>query len=103
LTISAVPVLEGSKVFLRKMRVNSPDIVDPVHFAKFVEDLFNPIGDFGKYDRADHAFRLTSFVVERDQVKGTGNILLVPRAQAGAASPASAASAASASPSSPAK
>jgi hypothetical protein len=86
LTISAIPVLEGSKVFLRKMRVNSPDIIDPVHFAKFVEDLFNPIVDFGKYDRADHAFRLTSFVVERDQVKGTGNLLLVPRSPGRAAS-----------------
>jgi hypothetical protein len=79
LTISAVPVLDGSKIFLREMRVSSPDIIDPEHFAKFVEDLFNPIVDFGKFDRADHAFRLTSFVVERDRVNASGNLLLVPR------------------------
>jgi hypothetical protein len=79
LTISAVPVLEGSKIFLRQMKVSSPDIIDPEHFAKFVEDLFNPIIDFGRFDRADHAFRLTTFVVERDKVTGSGNLLLVPR------------------------
>ncbi len=79
LTISAVPVLEGSKIMLTETRVSCPDILDPANFAIFTQDLFNPIVDFGKFDRTDHAFRLSKFVVERGRVLGSGNLLLVPR------------------------
>lgn len=79
LTISAVPVLQGSKIMLTETKVSCADILDSANFSKFAEDLFNPIVDFGKFDRKDHAFRLSSFSVEQDKVSGEGKLLLVPR------------------------
>ena len=90
LTISAVPVLEGSKIMLTETRVSCPDILDPENFAVFTQDLFNPIVDFGKYDRTDHAFRLAKFVVEGGKVFGSGNLLLVPRSHLAGTTPSSA-------------
>jgi LmeA-like phospholipid-binding len=88
IVISAKPVLQGSKIMLENMQVSSPDIEDPAAFAKFAQDLFNPILDFGKFDRADHAFRLTSFGLQQDKVVGNGCLLLVPKNQiAGATKP----------------
>lgn len=80
MTISALPILNGSKILLTDMVVSCPDIMDPTSFSKFVQDLFNPIIDFGRYDRSDHAFRLSKFEIEKDRVVGDGNLLLVPRA-----------------------
>jgi hypothetical protein len=79
--ISAKPFLQGSKIMLEDMHVSCPDIEDPAAFAKFAQDLFNPILDFGKFDRADHAFRLTSFGLQQDKVVGNGCLLLVPKNQ----------------------
>jgi hypothetical protein len=79
IVISAKPVLQGAKIMLEEMEVSSPDIEDPAAFAKFAQDLFNPIFDLGKFDRADHAFRLTNFGLMDDKVVGNGNLLLVPR------------------------
>lgn len=79
MTLSAMPVLNGSKILLTDMVVSCPDIMDPTSFSKFVQDLFNPIIDFGRYDRSDHAFRLEKFTIEKDRVLGDGNLLLVPR------------------------
>jgi hypothetical protein len=77
ITISAMPELQGSKVVLQNMHVSSPDIEDPTAFAKFISDLFNPIFDFGKFDRGDHAFRLTSFNLEPGKIVGNGYLLVV--------------------------
>jgi hypothetical protein len=80
MVISAAPVLSGSKIVLIDTVIACPDIIDPASFATFVQDLFNPIVDFGRYDRSDHAFRLAKFAIEKDRVIGDGNLLLVPRA-----------------------
>ncbi len=79
LQIVAKPVLQGSKIVLADMQVSSPDIEDPSAFSKFAEELFNPIVDFARFDRADHAFRLTSFELQSGKVIGTGSLLLAPK------------------------
>lgn len=66
---------------LENMQISCPEIEDPAAFAKFAEELFNPILDFGKFDRADHAFRLTSFGLEQEKIVGDGYLLLVPKNQ----------------------
>ena len=80
LEISAVPKLVGSKIVLENMHVCCPDIEDPQTFAKFAEELFNPIVDFGRFDRSNFAFRLTSFNLQSDKIIGDGCLLLVPKA-----------------------
>ena len=80
LVITAKPVLkENTKIFLEDLTVDSDCIVEPEKFAAFIADLLNPIVDFGRYDRGDHAFRLTSFHIKDKVVTGDGNLLLVPR------------------------
>ena len=58
--------------------VDCPYIVEPEKFASFVEELINPIVDFGRYDRTTHAFRLSKFAVEEKSVSGQGELILVP-------------------------
>jgi len=78
--ISAVPRLEGdSKILLEQLKVDSDGIVEPEKFSAFAETLLNPIIDFGRLDRKDHAFRLKSFKLEGDSVSGDGKLLLAPR------------------------
>ncbi|MDR3617566.1 MAG: LmeA family phospholipid-binding protein [Candidatus Obscuribacterales bacterium] len=80
LEISATPKLVGSKIMLENMHVTCPDIEDPQTFSKFAEDLFNPVVDFGRFDRSNFAFRLTSFELAHDKIIGDGCLLLVPKA-----------------------
>jgi hypothetical protein len=80
LEISATPKLVGSKIMLENMHVSCPEIEDPQTFAKFAEDLFNPVVDFGRFDRSNFAFRLTSFELAHDKIIGDGCLLLVPKA-----------------------
>ncbi|MGH9552160.1 MAG: hypothetical protein ACRD3W_22425 [Terriglobales bacterium] len=79
LTISGKPEIEGSRMYLRDMNVESPDIEDPTEFAKFTDELLNPIVDFGRMDRKDHALRLTDIQVKPDVVTGIGTLVLAPK------------------------
>lgn len=95
-TIVARPTLVGdSQIVLDKMTVDSPDIVEPEKFADFTSKLFNPVVDFARMDRRDHAFRLDSLKVsgKNGEVEGDGRLLLVPKAVAGGAQLAGAAAA----------
>jgi hypothetical protein len=79
LVISGTPVLKGDKVFISEMKVESPCITEPAQFATFFQDLFNPIFDFSRLDRKDHAFRLKQLAIKGDTIEGGGQLLLVPR------------------------
>lgn len=77
--IAGRPVLEGDKIFLRDMKVESEDIIEPEKFSQFAEELLNPIVDLGRFDRKDHAFRLKELAVKKDVVTGGGQLLIAPR------------------------
>jgi len=84
-TIVARPRLVGdSQIVLEQMKVNSPDIVEPEKFADFTAKLLNPVVDFARMDRRDHAFRLDTLKVSGKvgEVEGNGRLLLVPRTKA---------------------
>lgn len=83
--IAGRPVLEGDKIFLRGMKVESPDIVEPEKFSAFAEELLNPIVDFSRMDRKDHAFRLKELAVSKDVVHGGGQLLIAPKPTAAVA------------------
>ena len=85
IVISGRPVLEGDKIFLREMKVESQDIVEPEKFSAFAEELLNPIVDFSRMDRKDHAFRLKELAVKKDIVQGGGQLLIAPRPDASVA------------------
>jgi|GEM_PF-1782532 len=85
-TISARPKLIGdSQIVLEQMKVDSPDIVEPEKFADFTSKLLNPVVDFARMDRRDHAFRLDTLRVsgKNGDVEGDGRLLLVPKPQVG--------------------
>ncbi|HEY9714671.1 MAG TPA: LmeA family phospholipid-binding protein, partial [Chroococcales cyanobacterium] len=79
--ISGRPELAGDKIVLKDMKVDSPYIVEPEKFAAFSEELLNPIVDFSRLDRKDHAFRLKNLAVLDDSVDGGGQLLLVPKSK----------------------
>lgn len=82
--ISARPKLVGdSKIMLEDLQVEGPDIVEPDKFAQFAQDLLNPLIDFARMDRRDHAFRLADLKVGDGGVSGDGKLLLVPKDAAG--------------------
>lgn len=84
--ISARPTLVGdSQIVLENLVVDSKDIVDPEKFADFTAKLLNPVVDFARMDRRDHAFRLNSLKVSGAQgaVVGDGRLLLVPKVMPG--------------------
>jgi hypothetical protein len=82
--ISARPKLVGdSKIMLEDLQVEGPDIVEPDKFAQFAQDLLNPLIDFARMDRRDHAFRLADLKVGDGGVSGDGKLLLVPKDVAG--------------------
>jgi hypothetical protein len=77
--ISASPYLDGDKVMVRDFDMQSADIENPSEFSKFIEPLINPLVNLARLDRADHAFRLTEFKVDKDLVEFSGNLLIAPR------------------------
>jgi len=79
--ISGRPSIEAQRIWLRELKVQSPDIPNPVEFAAFVSELINPVFDMGKFDRKDHAFRLTQVVIKPDTVVGDGTLVLAPKEQ----------------------
>ncbi len=79
--ITARPELVGdSKIVLQDLKVEGPDIVEPEKFAQFAQELLNPLIDFSRLDRRDHAFRLAGFNVTGGGIAGDGKLLLVPKA-----------------------
>lgn len=82
LSVTGRPHLEDeSRIILDDMQVDSPDIVAPDAFSSFSETLLNPLVDFRKMDRVDHAFRLKRFQLSRGQLDFAGNLLLAPKTQ----------------------
>jgi hypothetical protein len=84
--ISARPTLVGdSQIVLDNLTVDSADIVDPEKFADFTAKLLNPVVDFARMDRRDHAFRLDNLKVSGSEgaVVGDGRLLLVPKVNPG--------------------
>jgi hypothetical protein len=80
LKITARPRLVGdSKIVLEDLQVEGPDIIEPEKFAHFAQDLLNPLVDFARMDRSDHAFRLAALTVSHGGVAGDGKLLLVPK------------------------
>lgn len=78
--ISARPTLvDGSKIIFADLKVDGGGIVEPEKFAAFAETLLNPVVDFARMDRRDHAFRLSSLQLSGDSMVGDGNLLLAPQ------------------------
>lgn len=81
LTVVGSPKLEGeSKIVLQHLQVLSPDIPGQEEFSLFCQDLLNPLVDFCKMDRLDHAFRLQTLKIANDKLQFSGRLLLAPRA-----------------------
>lgn len=79
--ISARPVLKDERfIMLEDSKVESPDIVEPEKFSVFLEDLLNPLVDFGRLDRTTRAFRMTELVTDNHKVRFAGKLLLAPKA-----------------------
>ncbi len=79
--ITARPELVGdSKIILQDLQVEGPDIVEPEKFARFAQELLNPLIDFSRLDRRDHAFRMAGLNVSGGGIAGDGKLLLVPKA-----------------------
>lgn len=64
---------------LTDMQVESNAIDSPQNFGEFAEKLFNPLVDFGRYDRLTHAFRLSKLSVGDDRVTYSGRLILAPK------------------------
>jgi hypothetical protein len=78
--ISAVPYLESdAKICVKDAKVESPAIENPQEFALFATELLNPLVNFGRMDRLDHAFRMQSLTVKEDQVDFAGRLILAPK------------------------
>ncbi|HEY9776274.1 MAG TPA: hypothetical protein V6C81_21100 [Planktothrix sp.] len=78
-SISGRPSIEGAKIYLRDLQVASADIPNPEEFSKFMDELFNPILDMGRYDRTTHAFRLVAIKIDPATIRGDGTLVLAPK------------------------
>ncbi|HEY9786681.1 MAG TPA: hypothetical protein V6D17_14865 [Candidatus Obscuribacterales bacterium] len=74
--------LSNDTLLLEDLKVTGDGIVEPEKFAAFAEKLLNPIVDFRKLDRRDHAFRLARIDFGSEGVSGEGSLILAPRAGA---------------------
>jgi hypothetical protein len=80
ITLNATPFLSGdSQIRLKDLAVVSKDIEDPKEFAGFLTGLFNPLVNFARMDRLDHAFRLQNLVVKDNELDFNGRLLLAPK------------------------
>lgn len=83
LTVCGKPLLAGnSRIVLENMRVESPDIPNPEEFSQFSSQLLNPLVDFARMDRLDHAFRMSDLSIAGDRLQYSGTLLLAPRPKA---------------------
>ncbi len=74
-------LIEERKIVIDALKIESPTIDEPLIFADFVSKLVNPIIDFARFDRTDHAFRLSVLTVNPGKIEGMGRLLLVPRSK----------------------
>lgn len=74
-------LIEERKIVIDELKIESPTIDEPLIFADFVSKLVNPIIDFARFDRTDHAFRLSVLTVNPGKIEGMGRLLLVPRSK----------------------
>jgi len=80
LIVTGKPKLEGDdRIVLTDIVVNSPDIVEPEKFAKFVEELLNPLVNLHHFDRPNFALRLDSLSVADERLHAEGRLLIAPR------------------------
>lgn len=80
LTISALPVLEGDSIIkLQNTSIQSDDIVNPEQFAKFTEDLLNPLVNLARLDRAGHAIRMDQLDLKDSSLYTKGRLILAPK------------------------
>ncbi len=77
-------LIGGTKIYLRNLEIDSPDIPNPREFAAFASQIVNPIIDFSRLDRDTHAFRMETLAVADDEVRFSGNLLLAPKASTSA-------------------
>jgi hypothetical protein len=78
--ISAKPrLVEDRRIFLDDLKVDADGLVEPDKFSAFAQTLLNPLIDFSKLDRRDHAFRLNTLKIEGDEMVGSGKLLLAPK------------------------
>ena len=79
LTVLGKPLLEGQgRIVLGDMQVSSPDIPNPEQFSEFSSKLLNPLVDFQRMDRRDHAFRMSKLTVGDKELDFSGNLILAP-------------------------
>ncbi len=78
-SLSGKPVLDGSRILVKGLEVSSPDVKLPPNFGEFMAELFNPLVDFARMDRIDHAFRPTGFELGKGEVKFSGTLVLAPK------------------------
>ncbi len=74
-------LVEERKIIIDELKIESETIDEPLIFADFVSKLVNPIIDFARFDRTDHAFRLSVLTVNPGKIEGMGRLLLVPRSK----------------------
>jgi len=74
-------LIEERKIVIDDLKIDSTTINEPAIFADFVSKLVNPIIDFARFDRTDHAFRLSVLTVNPGKIEGMGRLLLVPRSK----------------------
>jgi len=80
LTVEGKPTLVGdARIVLEEMNVSSPDIESPQLFSSFAQQLLNPLVDFSKMDRRDHAFRMSKLKFSDDRLEFSGNLVLAPK------------------------
>jgi LmeA-like phospholipid-binding len=79
ISLAGRPSIEGAKIYLRDLKVASADIPNPVEFSQFLDELFNPIVDMGRYDRKDHAFRLVDVKIDPQTIQGDGTLVFAPK------------------------
>lgn len=80
LDVEAQPVLQADRyIVLTNTQVKSVDIVEPEKFSLFIEDLLNPLVDFGRFDRKNCAFRLEQFKISGKKIEFVAKLLLVPK------------------------
>jgi len=72
-------LVDGSKIVVEDLKLQSDCLVEPEKFASFLSDLLNPIVNFARLDTTTHAFRLSNLEVQNSLVKGHGELILVPK------------------------
>ncbi len=80
LKVTGTPYIDGSRIAVKDLQIDSPDINSPCDFSRFVQPLVNPLVDLAKLDRKDHALRLTALSVSDGKAQFNGNLVLAPKA-----------------------